>query len=536
MLHPSVTRRAWRTALVLVSGLATACGNDPPPPTPDPPQVNLTVPEGNLAGTALPLIVNVSGCEKVATLNLYDRTTFLKAFPYASGATTVELAAADIPYANPLVGIAASLSLTAEVVCDDGRKNTSLPQPATFFPVARAVDDPQGLQVYSTPLAIDGTGSQMTFLSCAKTTTGGLETMYRHNSAGGGATVLQSPTVCNASTVITPRNPTSRKRWVWTPGYGAFALADDFKVSSRTPIDVAVNDLSVMPNGDAIIRTRTGIIQRVSHATTDGLGIGVTRWAYKRDISVNDPIGQLLVTGTGKVLVASHIAYSGNRADVVVEELDAETNAANGTRISEVVVKEILNANAATPLPVGSFSPDGSILYLGFALPENKSQVIACISNLPGCNGGASRWATDVLTGQVTQISTYANGNRVAAATTQRVWLLDNATGVIRNRENRSVDANGALHVKYLLPAPAPSTDLFFLNGPEAQGQTVTLPVELVGVDQTAGSVAEGRELFRYQVPVSMGAAFDDTNRLWMRTGLKLLQLQPSSQYRSARP
>lgn len=535
MLHPSVTRRAWHTALVLVSGLATACGNDPPPPTPDPPQVNLTVPEGNVAGTALPLIVNVSGCAKVATLNLYDRTTFLKAFPYASGATTVELSASDIPYANPMVGIAASLSLTAEVVCDDGRKNTSLPQPATFFPVARVVDDPQGLQVYSTPLAVDGTGSQMTFLSCAKTTTGGLETMYRHNSAGGGATVLQSPTVCNASTVITPRNTRTNKRWVWTPGYGAFAIDADFKVTSRTPIDLAVNDLIVMPEGDAIIRARTGIILRISHTTTDGLGIGVTRWSYKRDISINDPVGQLVVTGTGNVLVASRIAYSENRSDIVVEELDAETNAPSGTRIRETVVREILTSNAATPMPVGAFSADGSILYLGFALPENKSQVIACVANLPGCNGSASRWATDVLTGQVKQIATYANGNRVAAATTQRVWLLDGATGVLRNRENRSVDANGALHVKFLMPAN-PSSDLFFLNGPEAQGQTVTLPVELVGVDQTAGSVGEGRELFRYQVPVSMGAAFDDTGRIWMRTGLKLLQLQPSSQYRSARP
>ncbi|MFY2557719.1 hypothetical protein ACN469_08835 [Corallococcus terminator] len=536
MLHPSVTRRAWRTALVLVSGLATACGDDPPPPTPDPPQVNLTVPEGNLAGTALPLIVNVSGCAKVATLNMYDRTTFLKAFPYASGATTVELLASDIPYSNPLVGIAASLSLTAEVVCDDGRKNTSLPQPATFFPVARVVDDPQGLQVYSTPLAIDGTGSGMTFLSCAKTTTGGLETMYRHNSAGSGATVLQVPTLCNASTVITPRNASTGKRWVWTPGYGAFAIDADFKITSRTHIDLKVNDLAVMPNGDAVIRSVQGLLYRITHSTTDGLGIGVTRWMYRRDISIGDPIGRLVVRSDGRVLNASHIAYSDNRSDVIVEEVDGGVDSAGGTLQDTHIIRQIFASNTSTPLPVGAFSPDGSILYLGFALPEDKSQVLACVANLAGCEGAASKWATSVLTGKATQITTYANGNRVAAATTQRVWLLDGSTGVIRNRETRSVDANGALHVKFLLPAPSPSSDLFFLNGPAAQGSTVTLPVELVGVDQSAGSVAEGRELFRYQVPVSMGAAFDDTGRLWMRTGLKLLQLQPSSQYRSARP
>ncbi|TQF09762.1 hypothetical protein FJV41_42960 [Myxococcus llanfairpwllgwyngyllgogerychwyrndrobwllllantysiliogogogochensis] len=535
MLHPPVTRRAWRTALVLVSSLATACGDDPPPPTPDPPQVALTVLEGNSAGTSLKLSVTVSGCEKVATLNMYDRTTFLKAFPYGSGATPVELLASDIPYANPLVGIAASLSLTAEVVCDDGRKNTSLPQSATFFPVARVVEDPQGAQVYSTPLAIDGTGAGMTFLSCAKTTTGGLETMYRHNSAGSGASALQVPTLCNASTVITPRHAVTRKRWVWTPGYGAFAVGDDFKISSRTPIDLEVEDLTVMPNGDAVIRSVPGPIYRITHDTADGLGIGVTRWKYTREISVGDPIGDLVVRSDGRVLAASHIAYSENRSDVIVEELDGGTDSAGGTLQATRIIRQLFTSNTSTPLPVGSFSPDGSILYLGFALPEDKSQVLACVATLDGCEGAASKWATGVLNGQVKQIATYANGNRVAAATTQFVWLLDATTGVIRNRGGRSVDANGALHVKFLLPAN-PSSDLFFLNGPAAQGQTVTLPVELVGVDQSSGSVAEGRELFRYQVPVSMGAAFDDTGRLWMRTGLKLLQLQPSSQYRSARP
>ncbi|MBZ4401355.1 hypothetical protein OWM54_36445 [Myxococcus sp. MISCRS1] len=535
MLHPPVTRRAWRTALVLVSSLAIACGDDPPPPTPDPPQVALTVPQGNVAGTSLKLIATIAGCEKVNTLNLYDRTTFLKAFPSGGGTTNFELLASDIPYANPLVGLAASLSLTAEVVCDDGRKNTSLPQPATFFPVSRANDDPQGLQVYAMPLAIDGSGSTATFLSCAKTTTGGIETMYRHNASGGAAGTLQAPTLCNASTVITPRNAQSGKRWVYTPGYGAFAIDRDFKMTARTPVDLEVNDLVVFPNGDALIRSVQGLIYRITHDTQDGLKIGVTRWEYQREISVGTPVGQLLIRGDGRVLFASHIEYSENRADIIVEELDGGTDSAGGTLQATHIIRQLFTSNTATPRPVGQFSSDGSILYLGFALPEDKSQVLACVANLEGCEGNASKWATGVLTGKVQQIATYANGSRVAAATTQRVWLLDSNTGTIRNRELRSVDANGALHVKYLLPAN-PTSDLFFLNAPAAQGSTATLPVELVGVDQTLGSSAEGRELFRYQVSVSMGAAFDDSGRLWMRTNQKLLELQTSSQYRSARP
>ncbi|MCP3064562.1 hypothetical protein LXT21_37905 [Myxococcus sp. K38C18041901] len=533
MLHPPVTRRAWRTALVFVSGLTISCGDDPPPPTPDPPQVALTVPEGTVAGLSLKLIATISGCEKVNTLNIYDRTTFLKAFPSGGGTTNFELLASDIPYSNPLVGLAASLSLTAEVVCDDGRKNTSLPQPATFFPVSRASDDPQGLQVYAFPLAVDGSGSTATFLSCLKTTPGGIETMYRHNASGGAAGTLQVPTLCNASTVITPRHATTGKRWVYTPGYGAFAIDRDFKITSRTPVDLAVEDLTVNTDGDALIRSVPGPIYRISHDTQDGLGIGVTKWKYTRQIAIGGPIGPLLVRSDGRVLVASHVATSENRANVIVEELDASNGNLEGGE--PIIIREILSPTTSTPLPVGTFSSDGSLLYLGFALPEDKSQVIACVANVRGCQGSASKWVTGVLTGSVKQIATYANGSRVAAATTQRVWLLDGTTGVVRNREGRSVDANGALHVKYLLPAN-PTSDLFFLNGPAAQGSTATLPVELVGVDQTLGSAAEGRELFRYQVSVSMGAAFDENNRLWMRTNQKLLELQTTSQYRSARP
>jgi len=48
-------------------------------------------------------------------------------------------------------------------------------------------------------------------------------------------------------------------------------------------------------------------------------------------------------------------------------------------------------------------------------------------------------------------------------------------------------------------------------------------------VDQTSSD--ESREVFRYQVPVSMGAAVDGESRLWLRTGQKLLQALPLSQY-----
>lgn len=538
MLHPALTRRAWRCAFVLVSSLATtSCGGDPPPPIPDPPQVALTVPERNVAGTSLKLRVEVSGCEKVSTLNIYDREVFLKAFPYVNGDSPIELLAADIPYAKPLVGIAASLSLIAEVVCEDGRKNTSLPQSAIFFPVARVVEDPEGNQVYAHPFAVEGSGSNTSFLSCLKTTPGGIERMLRHNASGANSGRIDVPTFCNGSTVITPRHigtggagTGTDKRWVYTRGNGAFAILSKgttFQRTSQTPVGLRVNDLTVDPvSGDAIARSSEGLIYRVNH-TSDIQGANAVKWQYQR-LLIGDPIGQIVINDK-KVIFASHIAYrDDNSAEVIVEELDIDT----GDLLKTTSVRK---RTTAVMMPVGGFSSDGSILYLGYPLPEDKSVVIACSASLPGCEDATSKWSTGALSGEMKQIVTYANGTRVAAATTQRVWTLDATTGVVRNRETRSVDANGALHVKYLLPGN-PSTDLFFLNGPAPQGSTATLPMELVGVDQTGGTNGEGRELFRYQVPVSMGAAFDESGRLWMRTNQKLLQLQPSSQYRSARP
>ncbi|QSQ14734.1 hypothetical protein [Myxococcus landrumensis] len=538
MLHSALTRRAWRCAFVLVSGLATACGGDPPPPVPDPPQVALTVPEGNVAGTSLKLRAQVSGCEKVNTLNIYDRDVFLKAFPYVNGDSPIELLATDIPYAKPLVGIAASLSLIAEVVCEDGRKNTSLPQPAIFFPVARVVEDPEGNQVYAHPLAVDGSGSNTSFLSCLKTTPGGIERMIRHSASGAQSGKVDVPTLCNGSTVITPRHTGASgagsgtgKRWAYTPGRGAFSIFSSgttFQRTSQTPVNLNVNDLTVDPvSGDAIVRSVEGLIYRVNHIS-DVQGGNAVKWQYRREFTIGDPIGQIVVL-EGKVRFASHIAYrDDNSAEVIVEDLDLAT----GALLTTTIVRQ---RTTAFRMPVGGFSPDGSILYLGYPLPEDKSVVVACSATLPGCEDATAKWSTGALAGEMKQIATYANGTRVAAATTQRVWTLEAATGIVRNRETRSIDANGALHVKFLLPGN-PSTDLFFLNGPAPQGSTATLPVELVGVDQTAGTNGEGRELFRYQVPVSMGAAFDESGRLWMRTNQKLLQLQPSSQYRSARP
>jgi len=533
MPHPPLTRHAWRAVLALAASLVVACGGDPkPPPTPDPPQVALTVPESNVAGTSLKVIVNVTGCDTVSTLNLLDRNTFLKTFTYGGKDTTLELQAADIPYKT--VGLSASLALVAEAVCADGRTNKSQPQPAVFFPVTRVLDDPQRGQVFNFPLVVEGTGNNVAFIGCSGPTVG-VHTLHRQPVTGTAQTV-QMPTFCTAETVITP--PASDgTRWVWTPGASAFAVDSSFQITSRSPPDLAIGTLTVMDGGDALIRSPGGVrISRLSRRASSPGGIGAEAWSYVT-VLVGSPLAPPKVRG-GRVLVASHYPLLDGRAQIVVEEVDAgDSNpATGGTRLNQYVIRDLRSDSSSPAVPAGAFSGDGSLLYLGFyPVATDRSQVVACAADANDCAGDNSRWSSVPLEGPLKQLVPYANGSRIAAIGTQRVWLLSSADGTIRTKDSASVDANGALHVLHAIPARPPSTDIFFLSGPaRPEGGAATVPLEIFGVDQT--SSGEGREVFRYQVPVSMGAAVDGESRLWLRTGQKLLQALPISQYRSARP
>ncbi|MCP3145290.1 hypothetical protein [Pyxidicoccus xibeiensis] len=532
MPHPSLTRHAWRAALALTAGLSAACGDPKPPPTPDPPQVSLTVPEAIVAGTALPVVVTVSGCDTVSSLNLYDRDTFLKTYPYSGGTVTVELASADIPYRT--AGMAANLSLIAEAVCDDARKGRSLPQPATFFPVTRVLDDPQRGAAFNFPLAVDGTGNNVAFLGCSGPTVG-THTLYRQPLTGTAQT-LAMPSLCTPETVITA--PASDgTRWVWTPGFSAFAVDSSFQITSRSHPDFPVRTLTVMDNGDALIRSLSVVrVSRLSRRASTPGGVGQEHWVYQTQ-KIGTPIAPLKVRN-GRVLISNQYQENENRAQIIVEELDAgDSNPTTGGALLDThLIRDIISTASTPPPPAGAFSDDGSILFLGFyPVAPDRSQVVACAADADGCEGTNSRWTSTLLVGPMRGLVPYANGSRIAAVGTQRVWLLSSADGTVRSPGGASVDANGALNVLHVIPGRPPSTDITFLAGPaRPAGGAATSPVEIFAADQS--SSGEGREVFRFQVPVSLGAALDGDGRLWMRTGGKLMQALPTNQYRSARP
>ncbi|ATB48898.1 hypothetical protein [Corallococcus macrosporus] len=530
MAHPTLTRRARRSALFVAGSLAAACGgSEPPPPTPDPPQVALTVPASIISDVALQVIVTVSGCEGGSTLNVNDRETRLRSFSHPGGTATFTLERDDVPYAS--VGLAANLSLNAVATCSDGRTNRSQPAPVTYFPVERRVVEPQNAgQVVTDHFVIDGIGAGRTFLGCGVPETE-ISTLYRVDNNGNVTATVGMPITCTPETVITERNPTSGKRWVWTPNVGAFAIDEQLRITARTTTDIGPTHLTVLPDGDAIIVNRIDEVRRLSHnpnGTSES--VAEVRWLYA-PATLESVIAPPLVRADGMILIASlGTGPDASRTDVTVTELEA----AQPSAVAEAHAAYKLRTFARNErLPLGAFNDTGDTLFLGLQLGSEQSQVIACAADEDECEGARLKWTSPALPVPLAHILYHPGAGRLVAVGQQRVWFLD-ASGQIRNRDNRSIDANGALNVLQVLRRPN-SPELFLLNAP-ARGLdgAPTLPNEIVAVDQT--SSGEARELFRHQVVGSLGGAIDPDGRLWVRTGFDVVLTLPLSDYRRYRP
>jgi hypothetical protein len=538
MPHPTLARHVWRAALTLAlaASLSAACGDPKPPPTPDPPQVALTVPKPTVAGTSLKVIVNVTGCDTVSTLNLYDRETLLKAFTYGGEDTTLELLSADIPYAT--LGLAAYLSLNAEAVCQDGRRNKSQPQPATFLPVSRVVEAPaNGRPVVTDFFVVDGSSTSATFIGCGVPSTG-LPTLYKVDATGRvTADPKPMPFACTAETVMTERNAISGKRWLWTPGVGACAVDANLNITGRTAEDLRPTMLSVLPDGDAIIVNRIDEVRRLSHmpdATTQT--IATVKWLYTSP-SLEGVLAPPLIRSDGIIkLVTLGPGPTAVLANVVVDDLNANGIPDEQNRIYSQRQYTLRTVSRNEPLPLAAFNADGTRLYLGMPLANNQSHVITCVANPAGtqtCEGPNNLWTSAALPVPLARVYFHPESSRVLAIGRQRVWFLDAASGAIRTWESRSLDANGALNVLQVLPGRG--SELFLLNAPPRGSlEPPTVPHEIVAVDQSPSG--EARELFRHQVSSSLSGAVDAEGRLWLRVGPDLAQALPMGEYRRYRP
>ncbi len=519
-----------RAVFLPLSILALSCGGGGnKPPQKDPPQATLLVPKPNTAGQKLTVQVSATGCDQIQSLSIYDRDVFLKTVPYSGpGAVPVDLLVNDIKYTQ---GIAANLSLKARVVCTDGRQNDSQPQPATFFPAAEVVEAPSGTQLVPDNFVTEGALPYVYFIGCGNDE-GGIPKLFKVDKNGKGS-AINLPFLCTSDTVVTPKHPSTGKRWVWTPNAGAIAVDSNLNISARVTIPLDL--LTVGPDGDAVIYDLgTGgapsQVARINHST------GAIKWSYSpRGFVITTPVPR-----TDDVMVASVTSdgAAAGQANIVVSRVDygQQNPATGGLELGSFVMKSVASTSIPpTEAPPTTFSPDGSLLYMAFTGAGGITQIFACSTQATGCDGAAQRWAQPpTLNAPITAMVPYAAGTRVAAISAQKVWFLDASNGTVTNKGGAPLSPEGGLVVLQVQSGAPPYAQAFYiLTGPAPQANLpAPQPLEIVATDDPTKG-----ELYRYQVNAgSLSVAMDDSGTLWMRVGGDLVRPLTPAEYRQVIP
>ncbi len=385
--------------------LALSCGSngggddddDDKPPVQDLPQTVLTVPQPNTVGQSLTVQVSASGCDQIESLSIYDGEDFVKSVPYSGtgGAVSVDIGSTEIKYATR--GIAAQLTLKSRVVCTDERQNDSLQQPATFFPVAEVIELPAGTPGSVVPdfFVADGSGVLLTFIGCG-TLPNGTGRLFKVNKMGSVLASVDMPFPCTVNTVITGMDPQSRKRWVWTPDWGAMAFDEQLRRTASTVVKVDL--LSVGPGGDALVWNATGTgagLSRLSHTGDDNF-----KWRYTPNGFMITPA---LVNNNGLVLVASIASDSTLGAAIFVATVDYgdQNPATGGIKTNEFLVKRVASSDPVpTTTPPATFNADGTLIYVAIEGLNQLTQVFACATTANLCQDANQRWVSPVLLGQ----------------------------------------------------------------------------------------------------------------------------------------
>ncbi|WP_224360401.1 hypothetical protein [Hyalangium versicolor] len=522
----------WRAALLPLSFLALSCGGGTPKPPPkDPPQATLTVPKPNTAGQKLTVMVSATGCDTIQSLSIYDREDFLKSVAYSGpGAVSVDLAINEIKYTR---GIAAKLSLYARVVCSDGRQNDSQPAAATFFPAAEVIEAPLNTQLVTDNFVTEGTLPLIYFLGCGNLE-GGIPTLFLVEKNNGVRKQKSMPFLCTNSTVITPKNPTTKKRWVWTPQAGAIAIDENLNISGQ--IDIPLDQLSVAEDGDAVI-TDTGsgggenLVYRISHQN------GAIKWTYTpRGFVISPPL-----TRADDVMIAS-ITTTGapsGRANIYVSRVDygRQNPATGGIELGAFIMKTVASDITPTSAPPTAFNANGNLLYMAFAGVGGITQVFACKTEANGCTDTAQLWAEPpTLKKPIVALVPYGAGSRIAAIAAQQVWFLDANNGAILNKggvDNPLIPNGGLVVLGVQSGGPPYAQSFYFLTGSApTENLPSPQPLEIVATDDPAKG-----ELYRYEINSgSISVAIDDAGTLWMRRGGDIVRPLLPPEYRQVRP
>lgn len=551
--------------VVGLSSLFLGCPVDPPPVTPPaPPRAFLTLPMTTVVATSIKGSLTTMGCKKVGQVQILESGNFLLDAQYKGEPTNFEIAPALLNRLYPARGFSTPLSLTAKVICEDVttltdggfivREGLSQPASLNFLPVESVRATPGFLALPDSFVAEGGiAGQPTTFIGCTATNTG--RALVRVDSTGMIRAIneaLPQGFVCDYTSVITDLNTTTGTRWLWIPQTGAFAFDGNLNITSV--FSGEVSRLSVAPDGDAIVtledpsaatkaqvlriraRTPNGQDSRVWTTLSGPLDTG-----YPGEFN-SDPVVDI---GTRRVYTSSwqyRIQATNGLIAVLVYSYDTGM-LVNGPPPA------ILNFSFPNPLnrpikPNGAFKEDGSLFYAPLLTIDNQGQVsttvLACATNIGGCQNAARRWTSPTFPGELTTVVPFSRGNMLGIVGPFATWFLGSMDGLVKNLTAPQADPQplrptGSLITQGVVPGKG--TDFYLLNGPiPPNEQTPSFPTEIIATDHpSAGALWQLSIMGGTQPADSLFIAVDDNGQAWMRMATDQVRPLGLMQYRSLR-
>ena len=541
-------------ALVLLASLLTGCPEDPvvKPPT-NPPQVFLTVDETNVIGKQVTGKINTTGCKNVTQLQLLQNDKFLTDVPFTKSPQAFTLP--DGLFANlyPQLGIAASITLKAKVVCDDGRSNNSTPVGLKFFPIAQRYVPPEGSLLVPFAFVAEGGvgGSPATYIGCTATSNG--STIARVNNQGQVLAYVPSmPFDCSVGTQITDVATGSGYRWILEPGAGAFALKmSDFSIG-KVLKNTKTRRLGMAPvSGIAMVWVDDSSTQPVQLRRLSPTTDASSDWSQNM-LGIMNSTPTIVEGGPQPSVWISRFEFDlGNKLGTIVPyQYDLTTGAILNGVIDDGSGSGILQPSAILQqqypmdvtsdpiIPEGYFAPNGEKFYIPLLSYQGTSAnvqttVLGC-STKPGLCEGANRvWTSENFPGLVTVVTAYTAANKLVAAGAYQAWFLNAQSGAVENLNARPITPVGSQVINALQPGLG--TDFYILTAPLI-GEGAGFSTEIICVDSP-----DRGELWRLtygsgEAPLNaLSMSIDVGGQPWIRVGTDLVKPLSNADYRTVR-
>lgn len=496
-----------------------------------PPQVFITVAESNVIGGSVKGTVNVSGCKTVTQVQVLQADAFLADVNYTKSPTAFELPASLFSPLYSRLGIAASLTLKAKVICSDGRTNTSQPVPVTFFPVANKFSM-GGTQVMPDAFVAEGGlgGTPTTFIGCVGTSTG--TALARVDTMGVITAYNESlPFPCSYDTEISERSTVSGTRWVLEKDKGAYALDSNFNVVKV--LQKKIQRMGVGETGTGVFWSNEINVEKLHKAEP----VVSTANDWEADFAGIMNSSPVVDTRT-RVIWASSWQYNiGTKlGDIVAFKINLDNGSLlNGNPGPPVLVRQSFAEINQPITPFGTFTSSGSVFVTPLLAVDTGGNVtttiLGCATGTSGCMNTARAFTSQTFPGVVNLVVPFSGPNYLAAAGPFQLWFLSSSNGTVTNLGGQPLRPSGSL--QFIGLQPGLNKEFYALAGPNT---AVSYPTEIVATD-----APESGELWRLgfgsgESPTAgMYMAVDAAGQPWIRVGPDQVKPLPNDQYRMVR-